>query len=287
MRNYLKRSISFVISSDPKNGAINVNSPLKNRFELQLEEGLKIPSNAENCELSVVESTVWWSVPNIIINQNDKFYVSGPNVGDITTNFVITIPQGLYDLSALNQTIQRELENAGAKTSPSPLISLSGDEATQKVEIRFNYNNVSIDFTQTNTFREILGFNSSVLGPFGTVPNNQLAPNVANFNTVNSFLLHSDLVNDGILYGNKYNQSIANVLIDVSPGSQIVYKPFNPAKISIDSLKGQIRKNIKFWLTDEENNDISTNNEYFSARLLLTYLEPIEIKETLKMRKRQ
>lgn len=285
MRNYIKRSISFIASSDPKNGAININST-KNRFEVELQEGLKIPSNAENCQLSVEESTVWWSVPNIITGQNDKFYITGPNTSDVVTNFVLTIPQGLYDLSGLNQTIQRELENAGAKITPITLISLSGDEATQKVEIRFNYNNVSIDFTQANTFREILGFNSAVLGPFGTVPNNQLAPNVANFNTVNSFLLHSDLVNDGILYGNKYNQTIANILIDVSPGSQIVYKPFNPAKISIDSLKGQIRKSIKFWLTDEENNDISTNDEYFSCRLLLTYLEPIEIKETLKTRQK-
>lgn len=286
MKNYIKRSISFIASSDPKNGATNINS-LKNRFELELQRGIAIPANAENCELSVEEATVWWSVPNLITGKNDKFYITGPNTSDVVTNFVLTIPQGLYDLSGLNQAIQRELENAGAKITPTTLISISGDEATQKVEIRFNYNNVSIDFTQANTFREILGFNSAVLGPFGTVPNNQLAPNVANFNTVNSFLLHSDLVDDGILYGNKYNQSIANILIDVSPGSQIVYKPFNPAKSDINNLKGNIRKTIKFWLTDEENNDISTNDEYYSCRLLLTYLEPIEIKENLKTRQRQ
>ena len=91
---------------------------------------------------------------------------------DVVQNYAITIPNGLYDLNGLNQSILRELENAGAKNDPNVLFSLSPDEATNKVEIRLNYDSVSIDFTQPNTFREILGFNSQVVGPYATVPRN-------------------------------------------------------------------------------------------------------------------
>ena len=106
---------------------------------------------------------------------------------DVVQNYAITIPNGLYDLNGLNQSILRELENAGAKNDPNVLFSLSPDEATNKVEIRLNYDSVSIDFTQPNTFREILGFNSQVVGPYATVPRNILADNVAAFNQVNYF----------------------------------------------------------------------------------------------------
>ena len=53
-------------------------------------------------------------------------------------DYVITIPQGLYDVSSLNQAIARQLELAGAQISPDSLTSLSVDEATQKTVLRFN-----------------------------------------------------------------------------------------------------------------------------------------------------
>jgi hypothetical protein len=85
-------------------------------------------------------------------------YISGPNTADVLTTFSITIPQGLYDLSGLNQAVLRELENIGAKIDPDPLINMTPDDATQKVAIRFNYNTVSIDFTQVDTPRDNFRF---------------------------------------------------------------------------------------------------------------------------------
>lgn len=271
--------VSFIISSNPENGASNVSAD-GHYFEINLEDALQIPTEALNVNLSVQESTIWWTIPNIVTGQNDKLYITGPNKSDISTNFVITIPQGLYDLTGLNQTIQRELESANAKIAPDPLISITGDEATQKVEIRFNYTATSIDFTQSNTIREIIGFNSEVVGPFVTIPNTVLAPNVANFNTVNYFLIHSDLVGRGIRFNKEYNQTIAQVLIDTSPGSQIVSKPFNPSKINCQELAGSTRKKLRFWLTDDKNRPVNTNNEYYSARIVIDYLLPKVIAKT-------
>lgn len=271
--------ISMIVSSDPQNGARNV-SPDGSYFEVQLEDGLKIPKDALNVNISVEEATVWWTIPNIITGQNDKLYITGPDTADVIQNYVITIPQGLYNLSGINEAMIRELEAAGAKFDPEPLISLSPDEATQKVEMRFNYATVSIDFTQNDTPREILGFNSQV---YSAVPTNPiLAPNTAQFNQVNYLLIHSDLTNKGIRFNNSYNQTIGQVLIDVPPGSQIVSTPFNPAKISAQELAGTTRTNLRFWLTDDENRRINTNGEYWSARIVIKYLKPFVIEKTLQ-----
>jgi hypothetical protein len=195
----------------------------------------------------------------------------------LPNNYVITIPQGLYDLSGLNQAVQRELENAGARIDPDPLLVFSPDDATQKVELRINYDNVSIDFTQPDTPRVILGFNSEVYGPFPSAPIEILAPNIAEFNQVNYFLIHSDLVSKGIRFNNRYNQTISQVLIDVAPGSQIVSKPFNPAKSNAMELAGAKRTNLRFYITDDKQRTVNTNGEYWTARIVIDYLRPFVI----------
>jgi len=268
--------ISMIVSSDPNNGAVNRSSD-GSYFEVQLQDGLKIPKDALNVNISVEEATIWWTVPNIITGENNKVYISGPDKLDLLQNYVLTIEQGLYDLSGLNASIARELEAQGAKIDPEPLITLSPDEATQKVQLRFNYATVFIDFTQNDTPREILGFDSAVYTPVPTNP--ILAPNVAAFNTVNYFLIHSDLTNKGIRFNNNYNQTIAQVLIDVPPGSQIVSKPFNPAKVNAQELSGATRTNLRFWLTDDNNNRINTNNEYWSARIVIHWLQPFVVEK--------
>ena len=265
------QEISMIVSSDPVNGSTNVSSD-GSYFEVQLQDSIKIPKDALNVNIAVEEATVWWTVPNIITGENDKLYITGPDTSDVVTNYVITIPQGLYDLAGINEAIFRELESAGAKVDPEPLIILSPDEATQKVELRFNYATVVIDFTPNDTPREILGFDSAVYSP---VPDNPLlAPRVASFNRVNFFLIHSDLTNTGIRFNNNYNQTIGQVLIDVAPGSQIVSKPFNPARINADELAGTSRTNLRFWLTDDEDRRVNTNGEYWSARIVIHWLQP-------------
>ena len=270
---YVEQEISMIFSSDPTNGARNLSSD-GSSFEVQFEDGLRIPSNAVNCTVSCEASSIWNSVPNIISGVNNKLYITGLSSSDVLTPYIITIPQGLYDLNDLNEAIIRELENAGAKSSPSPLISLSADDATQKVELKFHYISTLVDFTQPDTPRDILGFDAGVYTVL-TVPQTILAQNVASFNTVNYFLLHSDITTKGLRFNNNYNQTIAQVLIDVRPGSLINYQPFNPPKITCPELIGTNRKNLRFWLTDDKNRLVNTNSEYYSLRVVIRYMTKI------------
>ena len=268
--------ISLLVSSDPASGASNVSAD-GSSFEIQLEDGLQIPKDAINVNVAVEESTIWWVVPNVVTGVNDKMYIFGDIEGGGTQLFTITLPQGLYDLSGLNNAILRELEIAGARVTTEPLILLSPDEATQKVQIRFNYPNVTIDFSQPDTPREILGFDSLVYGPYVGAPQDVLAPNIAGFNTINYFLITSDLVQRGIRRNNSYNQVISQVLIDVSPGSQIISKPFNPARTNAQELAGVKRTNLRFGLTDENNDPVNTAGEFWTARIVIHYLRPFII----------
>jgi len=278
---FVQEEISLIVSSDPDAGAINKSSD-GSHFEIQLDgEGVQLPKDAVNANVSVEESTVWWVVPNIITGQNDTMYIFGDNDSGGTELFTIVIPQGLYDLSGLNQAILAELESAGAKTqdagNPLPLINLTADDATQKVRLRFNYTNVYVDFSQAQTMREILGFNAEQYGPYPSAPLSILAPNTASFNQVNYFLIHSDLVNKGIRFNNTYNQTIAQVLINVAPGSQIVSTPYHPARCNAQELAGTKRTNLRFWLTDDKQRAVNTNGEAWSARIVISYWRPMVI----------
>ena len=264
--------ISLIVNSNPADGAKNLSAD-GSTFQVSYEDGgLQIPADALNATISVQTANIWFSTPNIFTGKNDKMYVTGDNTSGVLTNFVLTIPRGLYDLPLLNNAIQLQLENQQAKTNPSPLISISADEATAKVNLRFNYANVQVDFRPTDTFRDILGFNSGLLS-VATAPQTIPAQNVAKFNTINSYLIHSDLVNNGIRYNNIYNQTIGEVLIDVAPQEQINSQPFNPATSDASDLRGVKRNNVSFWLTDENNKLIDTNTEYWGARILIRYDE--------------
>jgi hypothetical protein len=260
--------IQMLVSSNPINGARN-RSADGSSFEVALNPELAIPANAKAITVTVEEATIWWSVANIETGINDKFYITGPDVNDVIQNFVLTIGEGLYNLSALNTAMLRELDNANAKPG---IISLSSDEATQRVTIRFEDQFTSIDFTQPNTCRIMLGFEVGVVGPFGaTVPEEPLAQNIAAFNSVNYFVIHTDLISQGIRINNRYNQTVAIVPITAAPRSQIVYSPFNPPKIDSPDLAGSKRTNLRFWLTDDQNRLVNTNSEYWSARIVIRY----------------
>ena len=270
--------IDMLVTSDPGQGAINRSSD-GSVFNIQLQEPIEIERDALSVKIQVEEATIWWVVPNIITGENDTFYVFGDNDAAGTELFTVVIAQGLYDLAGINLALLSGLEALGAKTSPEPLVQFSEDAATQKVILRLNYTNTTVDFTQSDTPRLILGFDSAVIGPEAGAPLNILADNVAAFNQINNFLIHSDIIGRGLRFNNTYNNTIAQVLIDVPPGSQIVSTPFHPAKSNGQELAGAKRTNIRFWLTDDQNRPVDTNGEFWTARLSITYLRPFVLEK--------
>ena len=129
----------------------------------------------------------------------------------------------------------------------------------------------SIDFTQADTIRDILGFNSQIIGPSVVSEENFDSDNVAAFNNIEYFVLHTDLVSYGLRTNNRYTQAVAQVLIEADPGSQIAHQPNNPPEISCTELIGIKKNNIRVWLTDQANRLVNTAGETYSMRLVIYY----------------
>ena len=267
----IKIQKDLLVSSSPDQGALNLSED-GSSFEVKLEDAITIPDKARNIKLEVQRALIWNNFPNIYTGVNDKIYINGPNTEDVESSFVVTIAQGSYDLQTLTNDILADLDVQGAKTEPLSLISLDADVATGKVEVSLNYPTVQIEMRSWNTFHRILGLTEQLYTvPAGKTTHTFLADNVANFSAVESILVHSDITSKGLSINGQYSQTVAQILPDVRSGSLIVFQPLSPLKIDCDNLKGTELQSFRVWLTNEKNESISTNGEYYSMLLKLSY----------------
>ncbi len=255
---------SYIFSSATENGAINKSSG-GDRFTVQLNRPISVPQGARNATLEVSQSSIWYTSPNISIaaaNNQFDYIVAAAN-----ENF--TIPNGLYSIEALNSLISRETVNAGYAADQ---IVLTADSATNKAVFTFPYVNTQVDFTTVNTTRLLLGFNARL------VP---LAPSVAGesdvgdteaaLNTLNSWLLHSNLVSGGIPVNAVGANIIAQVPIEVSVGKQMNYSPQNPPRSSARELVGKSINAFDVWVTNETNLELNMGGEDFDLVVVIRY----------------
>lgn len=287
----INNEISMILNSNPDDGASNLSID-GSFFQVNLEDGgIQIPSDSINVTISVESASVWFSTPNIIstdsldgrLKKNNVLYISAPIVGGGIGTFSLDISQGLYDLTALNEEITRQIKTTNIIVNTNPPIVFDADTATGKIFAIFNEPDVTINFNPIDTFREVLGFNAGIIqSPPGASQSNPLtidAPNTARFNSLTSYLIHSDIVQNGIRFNNSYNQTLTDVIIgDTAPFEQINSTPFNPPKVNADELRGISRNNISFWITDQDNNRINMAGEYWSFRMVIRYNSVLVLK---------
>ncbi len=261
--------IPLIVSSDPANGALN-RSADGSTFTVNLNDSIVIPKEAKWCYITVEEANVWWTITNIKTGINDKLYFTYGGTG-----YNITIPKGLYGLGDL-QTAVRRVSKELIPTISDDWISFIGDGATQKVVVVLKDVGTQLDFTaaRTDTFRDLLGVNQRTVPAAGVstvVNDNEYLDRVAGFSDVTSLLIHSDLVSEGIPVNNDYSNVIANVQIDVLPGSLINSRPYNPIWVDAGNLIGQKRNSFRVYLSDQKNNIVDTNGESYQATLTIRY----------------
>lgn len=254
---------SILFSSNAQSNDVNVTNN-GGSMTVTLNPGISIPREAKSCTLECVSSSVWWTIPNIQTGIDDTFTII---VNGVVYNLVID--QGLYDVSQLSDALQREFVNAGGAEDTFELIA---DESTQKIIISLKQSGLQVDFTGSQSMREILGFDSAIYPPAPTTGEfNVNAPNVANFNEIDYFLLQTDLVQSGVAFNNQSLQTVQQILITSPPGSQIITEKFNPVRIDASNLIGSSRNQVRVWVTDQNNNIINTNGETFSALFVIRY----------------
>lgn len=260
------KNIPLFVSANPNLGAFNVTSG-NDRFSIQFKRPIIIPDDDRNITLELHSGEIWWTVLNIKLGINDAFRleVDGDAVYDIT------IEPGLYNTSALNSAINSALINEGLA---SGLITLTAQNSTGKVLLSFSVIGLQVTWVAGSMF-ELLGFTSGQLVPdptFTTGPYSELAPNIANFSDISSFLVHTNLVRGGIPLGDTTSQAIANIQINVPPGSLINFAPNRVIQIDANHLRGTTTVEASFWITDQLNRTIDFNGEYFSLLIIIRSL---------------
>lgn len=266
-KGYLEYKLPFIFSSSEKAGAQNVSAD-GSSFNIILDQPIFIPREAKNCSVSVSSASAWNTIYNVELDVNDKITISY-NTGIVVVR-VLQIDPGLYDLDHLSEEIQREIHAVGW---PQNLIQLIPDNASQKSVIQFNYPGVQIDFTGLHSFYDILGFEPRLVPLAGETigVEYEKSDNTANFNKLDYLLIHTDLVSRGIRINHIYQNVVHQMLIDVEPGSQIVSTPFTVQNIPSPELIGERRKNVRLWLTNQDNERVNTNGEIWSIRLIVHY----------------
>ena len=202
---------SYVFSSNPALGATNISAD-GSSFSVSLDSPIEVPRGVIDCTLDVIAASIWNVSPNIkAAYNNDKFYFS-----HLGTPYIITIETGLYSLPQLNSYFRRYFVNNGL---PNNLIVLSANDSAQTCIITFNYVGTQIDFTQLNTVRTILGFNSELLpngGPSTIIGESYEGESKASFNRINFYYFKSSLVNQG-WHKWKYYRTSANNSVSRKP----------------------------------------------------------------------
>lgn len=248
----ITKSYSISFNSDPKSGAIALNpGTFNNKYKVLLNNGIGVPENARSCCAFLSSSAIWNFDANVRDNNNRIYFK--PNAIDAET--FITIPQGYYGISELNAQISLQLQLGGF---PTNTFFFSGDSATQKVIVNFGIDGTYLNFNPVDAegLRIVLGFDeryspATAPGVPSAAGGVDVADNVASFNSVNAFLINTNLVLQGLPTNALGTSTLGIVPIIESPNFLISYSPSVPIKIDCEHLIGGDYTDVTFELTNE------------------------------------
>lgn len=252
----IEKNFSYFFNSSTASGALNKSAD-GSSFQVELYQPLTLPNNTKYASMSVIQSNIWNNSYNISSARgNNKFsYLVA------STPHNSTIPDGQYTVTALQNFITLQLIEDGF---PGDRITITGDESTSKI-ILYVAANYRVDFTITDSVREILGFDSQVIPVSPSEDARyEYGESTASFNYVNSYQIRSSIVSNGIPTNANGNSIIANIPITSPPNSLIVYSPINPTEIDITEIVGSSKQMLKFDLLNQDGETVSTNGEDYS-----------------------
>jgi hypothetical protein len=235
-------------------------------FRVNFDNPIQIPRDAKTCQLRVIQADIWNLVSNVSPSVGDKISIQ---IGGVGTVYVLTVPEGQYSVEALNAAIQNELIINGLVATN---LVISADAATQKVLFSTDTAGTIVSFPTADSMYNILGFPLGGSLTLTTALATFTAPNIAAFNNVNTFLVHSDIVDGGIPVNGKNLGVIAKVPITVRSGSLIPFAPGYPIAVSCNNIIGSSIQSIQVWLTSEDGFTRVNTREDFGVLIELSYV---------------
>ena len=262
----IERQASFLFSSDPEAGAQALTKD-KDSFVAVLSEPISVPKEALYCSVELINAVVVNVMPNVseeIGNNKLSFTEKG-------ILYSLVFPDGLYGLADINAWLSREFVN---NSLPDDLFVFTGDDATQRVVLTFNYADTVVLFSVPGSINTLLGFNSQDYPPVGTsAPGDSFtSEETANINRITSWLIHCDIAPRGIPTNAIMSNIIAQIPIPAgSIGKTVGYSPFNPVRVETEHLIGHPVNAVSCRLSDQLGRTVDTLGEPWSFLMTLRW----------------
>lgn len=261
---------SFFFTSSTAAGAQNVSSD-GTQFAVQMDDPIAVPPDAVACEVGVISASIWNNSPNIgpglgpggVDDNKFQYTTSVAPAGTYT----ITLPTGLYSLSAIAAYLSSQFVNNG---HPATLFAFGGQGATGLAFITILTNGDTAHFEQVGSIASILGFPAVAITATAT---NQTTygTSIATLNRNNTYLISSTLISGGIPTNSNASGIIASVPIAAAPGSLINWSATNVLWTPATELIGQRKSNFRFWLTNETGAATPTAGESWSFTVMIRF----------------
>lgn len=223
----------------------------------------RIPNNARKCSIHLRDLSVVNFFQNITSAKGNNIIYFTNDIA-LPQKYTITLPDGAYSDVDVNNQVKNWLVTNGFTDDT---VRVLGDTALQKIVIEIK-NGFGIRIP--SGIHTILGYTSGYTF-FNNSGNNAfyVAQNKAEFNTVLSLIVDCSLVSSNFFNGQQTN-ALANVPINASIGSLIVYNPSNPLKLQANDLIGSTINNLTIKILDQQRRDI-TILENWNATITIDY----------------
>lgn len=276
---------TYFFSSAVENGAQSINDN-GSSFEVGLDTAISVPQGALDATIECRSCNLWFIMPNISASayKNNRLYfkydatVLSGGYSLLTPWDHLELPDGLYSVSDLNTCLRRLLSKKyipGTSTRYSTTaITVSTNGATQRIIIEMDPGFIlGTTPALVNNICSTLGiYHPNPLGVTFLHNNDYFeADSVANLTPINSFLLHSDIVENGLRVNNGVADILTEIQISAPPGSFLTYRPYLPYKLDGNHLKYSSRNRVRFYLTDQDNRPLDMFGESYSFSVVVKY----------------
>lgn len=199
-------------------------------------------------EAALLDFATYNSIPNVSENVNNKLHFM-KSINE-TSSEVVELKTGAYEITDIN----RELQSLLGKS----VIELKANNNNLRSEIKCKY---FLDFTQTGTIGELLGFprDSPLLEP-NTM---HTSPSTVNINKINAINITCNIVQGS--YKDGSNGHILHTFYpSVPPGFKIVEKPHNLIYLPLNTSH---ISDIVLNVLDQDGNLVDFRGEIVTLRL--------------------
>ena len=209
-------------------------------------------------EAALLSIDLYYSFPSIIPENNRLIYST--DLG--TTWKAITLDTGSYELTHINDEIQRQMigNDDYDKDNKKSYVNITANVSKLKSIVEITNLNYMVDL---DTLGPTLGFplHSTPL-PLGY----HESPNVVDIMKINSILVNVDIIS-GSYVNSSQSPVIYSFFPNVAPGRKIVERP-NPSLIYYPINRFNI-DSIRVWLTDQDNKPVDVRGERVTVRIAI------------------